>query len=309
MRPLELSAPAKVNLYLEVVGRRPDGYHDLRMLVAPVSWFDRLVLEPLDEPGRVEFRVDEGDAVPPGEDNLCVRAARYYFRRTGVAAGVRIALSKRIPAGAGLGGGSSDAATTVIGLERLFGRRLDDEARRRCAFEVGADVPFFFARGPAWVEGIGERVHPLEEAPELWLVIVWPAEFLSTARVFSRLTKGLTSRGRPPRIAQFDFRGVGAVLRNDLQPASVLEAPVVGRALELLKSTGTSHVLVSGSGSAVFGLCRDRRQAERVAEALRSEPGTRGWTVRAVHTLRPGAFPFRWPRRTSTETRWGVAKR
>ena len=293
MKPLELAAPAKVNLYIEVVGRRPDGYHDLRMLMAPVSWFDRIVLEPLDDPGRVEFRLDGGDAVPPGEENLCVRAARYYFRKTGVAAGVRIGLDKRIPAGAGLGGGSSDAAATVLGLERLFGRRLDDEARRQAAFEVGADVPFFFARGPAWVEGIGERVHPLKEAPELWLVIVWPAEFLSTARVFSRLRKGLTSPGHPPRIAQFDFRGVGAVLRNDLQPAAVLEAPVVGRALELLKNTGTSHVLVSGSGSAVFGLYGDHRQAGRAAEALRSAPEARGWTVRVVHTLRPGAFPFR----------------
>ncbi len=293
MSPLELAAPAKVNLYLEVVGRRPDGYHDLRMLMAPVAWFDRIVLEPLDEPGRVELGLAGGDAVPPDEHNLCVRAARYYFRKTDVPAGVRIALTKRIPAGAGLGGGSSDAATTLLGLERLFGRRLGTEGRRQAAFEVGADVPFFFARGPAWVEGIGERVRPLEGAEELWLVIVWPAEFLSTARVFSRIRKGLTSRGRPPRIAQFDFRGVGAVLRNDLQPAAVAEAPVVGRALELLKNTGTSHVLVSGSGSAVFGLFPDRRRAERAAEALRSAPETRGWTIRVVHTLRPGAFPFR----------------
>ncbi len=293
MKPLELAAPAKVNLYLEVVGRRPDGYHDLRMLMAPVSWFDRIVVEPLEEPQRVEFRLDGGGAVPRGEDNLCVRAARYYFRKTGVAAGVRITLSKRIPAGAGLGGGSSDAAATVLGLERLFGKRLDDEARGQAAFEVGADVPFFFARGPAWVEGVGERVRPLMEAPELWLVIVWPAAFLPTARVFSRFRKGLTSRGRPPRIAQFDFRGVGAVLRNDLQPVAVLEAPVVGRALEFLKRTGTSHVLVSGSGSAVFGLFRERRQAVNAAEALRSAPETRGWTVRVVRTLRPGAFPFR----------------
>ena len=118
-----------------------------------------------------------------GEDNLCHRAARFYFAETGVQGGVAIELTKRVPTGAGLGGGSSDAAATVLGLERLYGRQLSPAARRRAAFAVGADVPFFFARAPAWVGGIGEVVEPVPELVPVWLVLVFPGVFLSTPSI------------------------------------------------------------------------------------------------------------------------------
>ena len=291
---VRLLAPAKVNLYLEVLGRRPDGYHDLRMLMAPVSWFDRIRVGRLAEPGRVEVAVEGREGPPPGEDNLCVRAARFYFAETGARGGARILLKKRIPAGAGLGGGSSDAAAVVMGLERLFGRPLPAGARRRAAFAVGADVPFFFARGPAWVEGIGERVRPLPgTAPPLWLTVVWPGVFLSTASVFSRLTKGLTSPGAAPRIAQFNFQGVARGLRNDLQAAALIELPAIGPALGALRRAGADHVLMSGSGSAVFGLLPGAAEAARVARTIRRMPEAQGWEVRVVRTLPPLGFPLR----------------
>ncbi|RMG96925.1 MAG: 4-(cytidine 5'-diphospho)-2-C-methyl-D-erythritol kinase [Candidatus Dadabacteria bacterium] len=283
---LELRAPAKVNLVLEVLGRRPDGYHDLRMLMAPISWFDELWLEPLGEPGRIEM-AGQG---PGAEENLCVRAARYYFGVTGVAAGVRIGLEKSIPAGAGLGGGSSDAAAVILGLERLFGRSLSPAERSRAAFAVGADVPFFFARGPAWVEGVGERVSPIGPG-ELWLVVVWPGVNLSTARVFSRFSEGLTSRRAAPRIAHLTFRGVRGEVRNDLEPPARAQCPAVGEALDLL--AGAPVAAMTGSGSAVFGLCPDRRAAEALHAEVAPRAAARGWTARLVRTLAPGEFPFR----------------
>jgi len=288
---LTLRAPAKVNLFLEVRGKRPDGYHDLRMFMAPISLFDRLELEPL-EGGWIEVLSDGGPNVPAGEGNLCHRAARFYFQETGIAGGVRVRLTKCIPAGAGLGGGSSDAAVTLLGLERLFGVALSDASRARAAFAVGADVPFFFARGAAWVEGIGEVVRPVSPFEPLWLVLVHSGAFLSTAQVFSRFTRGLTTPETAHTIAQFNFRGFVAALRNDLETAARGLEASVGAALEALRSAGAPGALMSGSGSAVFGLFPGEDAAREAASLLRQSPTAERWRVDVVQTLRPGAFPF-----------------
>ncbi|GAB4276604.1 MAG: 4-(cytidine 5'-diphospho)-2-C-methyl-D-erythritol kinase [Deferrisomatales bacterium] len=289
---LQLAAPAKLNLHLEVRGKRPDGYHDLRMLMVPVSWWDEITLERLAEPGRVELRCSGEPGVEAGADNLCVRAARYYFEQAGVAGGVRIALRKRIPTGAGLGGGSSDAAAVILGLERLYQEPLGEGARREAAFRVGADVPFFFARCAAWVEGIGERVRPCRLAEPLWFVVVCPGVFLSTARVFSRFTMGLTTSDRVHTIAQFNFQGVVRGLRNDLQPAAQALEPRVAEALDAVAAVGAPGRLMTGSGSAVFGLFAGEADARRAALRLRSLREARRWQVEAVRTVAPGAFPF-----------------
>lgn len=290
---LTLRAPAKVNLRLEVRGRREDGYHDLHMLMAPVSLWDTLRLQPLAEPGRIRVTLAGAVAeVAAGEDNLCHAAARYYFAETGVRGGVAVELTKRVPAGAGLGGGSSDAAATVMGLERLYGRPLSREARRRAAFAVGADVPFFFAGAPAWVKGIGETVEPAPAFPPVWLVVVFPGVFLSTAKVFSRLRRGLTTPRRPPTIAQFNFRGLLAGLHNDLQAPALDAEPVVGEALDALAAAGSEGCLMSGSGSAVFGLFADAAEASAAAGRVSRHPRAATWRIEVVHTLTPGAFPF-----------------
>ncbi|NTU59736.1 MAG: 4-(cytidine 5'-diphospho)-2-C-methyl-D-erythritol kinase [Deltaproteobacteria bacterium] len=302
--PLRLLAPAKVNLYLEVVGKRPDGYHDLKMLMAPVSLFDELTLERLDEPGRIEVVSDGSPHVESGEKNLCHRAARFYFEETGAPGGVRVRVDKQIPVGAGLGGGSSDAAVTILGLEALFGVPLTAEGRARAAFRVGADVPFFFARSAAWVEGIGEAVRPLPAFDPFWLVIVHPGVFLSTAAVFSRFTMGLTSPGPVPMITDLRFQAFVEGLRNDLEaPAAALE-PEVGRVLEALRATGAPGVLMSGSGSAAFGLFPDEGAARRAASGLSKHPWAAGWRVAAARTLSPGSFPF-----VRSTAHWGVDKR
>lgn len=288
---LRLRAPAKVNFFLEVLGRRPDGYHELKMLLAPVSLFDELVLEPLGEPGRIEVETDGDARVEAGERNLCHRAARFYFEATGVSAGVRVRLAKRIPVGAGLGGGSSDAATTLLGLEELFGVPLPPEARRAAAFRVGADVPFFFARSPAWVEGMGEVVCPAPALPVLWLVLVHPGVFLSTGAVFSRFTMGLTTPRQPPTMIPFRFQGFVEGLRNDLEPAARALAPAVGNVLEALAAAGAPGVLMSGSGSAAFGLFPDEERAQEAASCVARHPGAAGWRIEVVHTLASGSVP------------------
>ena len=291
--PLTLQAPAKVNLRLEVLCRRADGYHDLRMLVAPVSLCDTLQLKVLSEPGRIEVTLAGAvEAVAAGEDNLCHSAARFYFAETGVRGGVAVELTKRVPAGAGLGGGSSDAAATLLGLERLYGRQLNPAARQRAAFSVGADVPFFFARAPAWVGGIGEVVEPVPAPSPVWLVLVFPGVFLSTAKVFSLLRRGLTTPRRPPTITQFNFRGLVAGLHNDLQAPALDIAPPVGVALDALAAAGAEGQLMSGSGSAVFGLFADAGEARAAADLVSRHPQAATWQIEVVHTLTPGAFPF-----------------
>ncbi|MBI5017749.1 MAG: 4-(cytidine 5'-diphospho)-2-C-methyl-D-erythritol kinase [Deltaproteobacteria bacterium] len=288
---LHLLAPAKVNLFLEVLGRRPDGYHELRMFLVPVSLFDELVLECLEEPGRIEV-VSTGNAhVESGERNLCYRAARFYFERAALAGGIRIGVAKRIPVGAGLGGGSSDAATTLLGLEALFGVPLSPQDRRDAAFHVGADVPFFLARAAAWVEGVGEIVRPIPPFAPLWLVIVHPGVFLSTAAVFSRFTMGLTTPGQPPRISHLRFQGFVESLRNDLEPAARSLEPLVGDALESLMAAGSPGVLMSGSGSAAFGLFPDEERAQEAASCVAKRSEAAGWRIEVVHTLAPGSSP------------------
>lgn len=290
---LHLRAPAKVNLFLEVRGKRTDGYHELRMFLAPVSLFDDLRLTRLGEAGRIEVSVEgTGGDVEPGERNLCHRAAAFYLERSGAGGGVRVELRKRIPVGAGLGGGSSDAAATILGLERLCVAPLSADDRRDAAFRVGADVPFFFARGPAWVGGMGEDVAAAPAFDPLWLVLVHPGVFLSTASVFSRFTKGLTTSDLPPTIRNFRFRGFVEGLRNDLERAARALEPAVGEVLEALARAGAPGVLMSGSGSAAFGLFPDEGSAREAASWLERRPGAARWRIEAVRTLTPGSFPF-----------------
>jgi 4-diphosphocytidyl-2-C-methyl-D-erythritol kinase len=290
---LRLRAPAKVNLRLEVRGKRPDGYHELRMLLAPVGLIDELDLRVLRGQGRVEVACGGDPAVEGGAGNLCFRAARFFTAATGWARSVEVRVCKRIPAGAGLGGGSSDAAATLMGLERLSGIPLAADQRREAAFHVGADVPFFFERRAAWVEGIGEEVRPVDLLDPLWLVLVHPGISLATADVFSRFTMGLTSPGRLPTIAQFNFQGIVEGMRNDLQTAAQELGPAVSEALAVLAEAGSAHRLMSGSGSAVFGLFPEEDSARQVASLVGRHAATRpGWRVEVVQTQAPDAFPF-----------------
>lgn len=239
----DLPAPAKLNLFLHVLGRREDGYHLLQSVFALIDWCDTLHVEQRAD-GRLA-RHDLGAALPA--DDLCLRAARLLQAESGTALGADISIGKRIPWGAGLGGGSSDAATTLLALNRLWGLHWPRERLLALGLTLGADVPFFLGGHNAWVEGIGERITPIALAPRWWAVLK-PAVALPTAAIFA---SPILARNTPAAtIADFSANAAGFG-RNDLQAPACASSPEVAEALALLQARyGASRM--TGSGSAVF---------------------------------------------------------
>lgn len=295
-------APAKINLYLKVTAKRPDGYHELDSVMAPVAIYDTITLERTGSRDGISVFSSGSPHVGSGESNICHRAAKFFFERSGKAGGVSITVEKNIPVGAGMGGGSSDAATVIMALETLFGTRLTEKDRRDAAFAVGADVPFFFARGPARIGGIGDNVVPVAIEEPLWLVVVHPGIFLSTAAVFSGLNMGLTIKSRVNTIAHFNFQGISEGLANDLEQPALALAPEIGRALSELGAEKCAASMMTGSGSAVFGLFPGPDEAKAASLAIKTR-NDRSWRVEATHTVnRASDFP-------EMILNWGVGKR
>ena len=255
---LVVCAPAKVNLFLHVTGRRDDGYHTLESLVAPLDLADTITLARRDD--GVVRRTRELAEVRADED-LAARAARALQAATATRCGVDYAIDKRIPLGAGLGGGSSDAASMLLALNRLWDLRLTRGALARVALTLGADVPFFVGGGPALVRGIGERITPVT-LPVCWLVLVTPPVQVPTAAIFAapELTRATPS-------AKMDvFSAVYG--RNDLEPVAAARYPEVASALADLQRVAP-QARMSGSGAAVFAAfgseCDARAAALRCA--------------------------------------------
>lgn len=238
----ELPAPAKLNLFLHVVGKRDDGYHLLQSVFVPIDWQDELHLERRDD-GQLH-RHDLTVALPA--DDLCLRAARLLQQASGCALGADISIAKHVPSGAGMGGGSSDAATVLIGLNRLWGLNWTREQLLPLALKLGADVPFFLGDGPAWVEGVGEQLHPIA-VPAQRVAVVKPADSLPTAAIFA---SPHLQRSKTQAIVVGSFAD-SSDYRNDLQAAAEAASPQVHQAVQLLRQAfGNSRM--TGSGSAVF---------------------------------------------------------
>ena len=278
----ELPAPAKLNLFLHVVGRRPDGYHLLQSVFVLIDWCDTLHIERRHD-GRIA-RHDLGAALPA--DDLCLRAARALQSASGTTLGADISIDKQVPWGAGMGGGSSDAATTLLALNRLWG--LDWPLSRLLALglTLGADVPFFLGGHNAWVEGIGERLTPLEIPPQRYAVVK-PAAHIATQAIFTspllvRDTKaailaGFLADAGIDRLLQ----GFG---RNDLQPPAEASCPEVAQAARLLEARfGNSRM--TGSGSAVFARIDDVAGTGRQPMATMPPDLPAGWVGRMCRSL------------------------
>lgn len=268
--PLTLRAHAKINWSLDIVGRRPDGYHLLDMLMQTIDLCDELTFEPA---SGLTLSVNGVPQEAP-EKNLVVRAARALNARCGTDHGARIALVKRIPEQAGLGGGSADCALALRALNALWGLGLPDGELLSIGEKLGADVPFCLTGGLARVRGIGERIDPIPGAPELPLVLVRPGGGLSTAAVFA-----LWDGGGFPAIALDNAALAEAVVRRDLgavdaQCANALTAPAISllpgieAALARLRALGARAAFMTGSGSTVVGAFDDPEAARRAAAAI-----------------------------------------
>ena len=243
----DIPAPAKLNLFLHIVGRRDDGYHLLQSPFMLIDWCDTLHFSRRSD-GLIS-REDLTWTLP--EDDLIVRAARALQTATGCTSGAHIGVEKSIPAQAGMGGGSSDAASTLLALNRLWGLNLPLEALSRIGLSLGADVPFFLGGRNAWVEGIGEKMTPIHIAPSRW-VVVKPEAGLETRRIFS--DPHLKRNTECATIYGFAADGFGKLLsqtKNDLQSVAQALCPAVSQALQWLESKGLSGRM-TGSGSAVF---------------------------------------------------------
>jgi 4-diphosphocytidyl-2-C-methyl-D-erythritol kinase len=264
-------APAKVNLFLEVLGKRPDGYHELATLMTAVSLYDTLELTGLAE-GDVRLTCDH-PSLSTGPENLVCRAVELVRRHTGRREGVAVRLWKRIPLAAGLAGGSSDAAATLAGLNRLWHLGWGRTELAALGAQLGSDVAFFFSAPAAWCTGRGEVIDPLRPGRPLDLVLACPPVGLSTAEVFRGVTvPELPRDGAEVRraAAEGDVEALGRALFNRLQPVAERLCPAVAALCEQLAGLGPAGRLMSGSGSSVFALCRSPEEALALSHALRS---------------------------------------
>jgi 4-diphosphocytidyl-2-C-methyl-D-erythritol kinase len=261
-------APAKLNLFLHVVGRRADGYHLLQTVLRLIDLVDWIEFSPREDGA---IRLAEPLPGVPEDADLTVRAARLLQEVGAVRTGVTIRVAKRIPIGGGLGGGSSDAATTLIALDELWGTGLSRAELSALAVRLGADVPFFLLGRNAFAEGIGERLTPLDLGPA-WYVVITPQVAVSTREIFS--STALTRDTKPLTITAF-FAGLG---RNDLEPVVCGRFPQVARALEWLKGFGDARM--SGSGASVFAAFRTESEARAVVARIPGE--WRGIAVRGL---------------------------
>ena len=274
MNSLTLSCPAKVNLYLKVVGRRPDGYHDLVTVMQPLTLADELVLTP--RAADIILDCNRPD-LPVDKNNLAIRAALAFQEATSESFGVHLRLTKNIPVAAGLGGGSSDAAGVLRGLNRLRGQPLDDNRLGRLARRLGADVPFFLLKGPALGEGIGDRLSPLK-LPADWFVLVNPGFEVSTAWVYAGLEPPFEAPDESV-LNRLTHEHPARWLHNDLETVTLSRYPILGDLKQLVLAEGALGTLMSGSGPTVFGMFSEEGMAVQAATRIKAATGF--WTATA----------------------------
>lgn len=284
METIKLLSPAKVNLLLNVKGKRKDGYHDLEMVMVKISIYDEVTLSL--KPEGISLSCDNSD-VPLGNENIAWKAANALIEAKKLDTGVHIHLDKNIPMGGGLGGGSSNAATVLKGLNILTGESASQEELMEIGLSLGADVPFFLFEGAAQAEGVGECLRRIDDLPEIWTVLINPGLHVPTADIFGQLNLGLTKTGKNRRIFRFnrDISKVVSSLHNDLELVTFKIYPDVEKAKGLLCKYGAAGALMSGSGSTVFGVYSDKRAAQVSMSAMQNDLAAMGWKSFLASTL------------------------
>jgi len=280
VKSLTLQAPAKVNYRLDVIRRRPDGYHDLRMVMQRVNLCDTITITLTETP---DITVTCGrKGVPDGPGNIAWKAARAMLDLSDCGVGADIEITKNIPVAAGLGGGSSDAATVLMGMNELLGLGLPEHRLMEIGVTLGADVPFFIFRKTALAEGIGEELTPMPAMPGVWVLLVNPGVHVSTAWVYRSLQ--LTNQSGLDKLPELyrNIEDICSIFSNDLEAVTIPAHPVIAEIKETMLREGAAGAMMSGSGPTVFGLFRERESAERARDVLGNDTG---WFTAVVETI------------------------
>ena len=280
VKHLALKAPAKINYLLDVIRRRPDGYHDLRMIMQRINLCDEIDITLNDTPGLSVTCGRQG--VPDGPGNIAWKAARILLDMAGTGQGATISITKNIPVAAGLGGGSSDAASVLMGMNELLGLKLSDGQLMEIGVKLGADVPFFIFKQTALAEGIGEQLQVMPPMPSAWILLVNPGVHVSTAWVYRSLQ--LTNQKTLAMLPKFfdSIDNICQILSNDLEVVTIPAFPIIGDIKSRMLEMGASGAMMSGSGPTVFGLFRDKELAEKARQTLTENTS---WYAAVVETL------------------------
>jgi 4-diphosphocytidyl-2-C-methyl-D-erythritol kinase len=280
VKSITLNAPAKVNYLLDVLRRRPDGYHDLRMVMQRVNLCDQISLTLTDSPGISVTCGKQG--VPDGPGNIAWKAARAMLDASGSNVGVTISITKNIPVAAGLGGGSSDAASVLMGMNELLELQMSTQKLMEIGVRLGADVPFFIFKDTALAEGIGEKLIAMPPMPTAWILLVNPGVHVSTAWVYKNLK--LTNRDKLNSLptSYGSLEDVCGIFSNDLESVTIPAFPVIAEIKAAMLNQGALISMMSGSGPTVFGLFRDKESAEQAKLALTSQSN---WFGAVAETL------------------------
>ncbi|MBQ8306011.1 MAG: 4-(cytidine 5'-diphospho)-2-C-methyl-D-erythritol kinase [Blautia sp.] len=286
---MRFRAMAKINLALDVLGKRPDGYHDVRMIMQTISMYDTLTIEKKPEPG-ISLSVNL-PFVPTDERNLVYRAAKLLMDEFRVEEGVRMNLAKFIPVAAGMAGGSSDAAAALVGVNRIFSLGLSTQELMERGLTIGADVPYCVMRGTALAEGIGEKLTRLPDAPDCFVLIGKPGISVSTRQAYESLD--LSSLGERPDIDGMmrsieagDLYGMADRMCNVFEPGISGRFPVIRSIRDLMEENGALKAVMSGSGPTVFGIFDDREKMKKAADVLKHSGMAK--TVYGTALFRPG---------------------
>lgn len=271
MDKIVIKAMAKINLGLDVIRKRTDGYHEVRMVMQSVNLYDTLTFTKSDEKG-ITLTANKRE-IPLDERNLIYKAADLLYKRYSMPEGVRIHLDKKIPMAAGMAGGSTDAAAALTGMNRLFELGISQEELCGLGVKIGADVPYCIMGGTVLAEGIGEILTPLPPAPDCFLVIAKPGIDVSTKYVYENLhADKLTCHpdidGMVRAVSNQDRRGIAAVMGNVLETVTVREYPVIDEIKKFMKENGAVNSLMSGSGPTVFAIMENAEKAERLKQSL-----------------------------------------
>jgi 4-diphosphocytidyl-2-C-methyl-D-erythritol kinase len=279
---LHLESPAKVNLRLEILKKREDGYHELRTVFQKISLHDTLHFS-LKKGRGVSIKADY-PKLPVGKNNLVYKAAQSMLKVSGYKEGIHVEIEKRIPLGAGLGGGSSNAATTLRALNQLLEIGLSKKELMGMGLEIGADVPFFFLKGAAIGSGIGERLKKVK-LPNLWYVLIYPNFEVSTRWAYQNLV--LTNQQFHINLHEFlkTPGGISRILLNHLEAVVSKKYPQIGLMKKTLFSAGALGALMTGSGPTVFGFFQEERSSTVAYEKIKKMVAKKGWIVFKAHSL------------------------